>query len=142
MTSMHAPRAANNVDAYVGARIRERRQTLKISQEVLGNLLGVTFQQIQKYERGTNRVGAGRLWKLAKVLKVPVGFFYDGLEARGFDTELSVAETEQPPLYYEFQKTPDGIALMDAVSRISNDAVRKRILELARSLADEDPGST
>ena len=74
----HSPRAANPVDVHVGTRLRLRRQVLKMSQERLGNKLGVTFQQIQKYERGSNRVGASRLWKISQVLNVDVGFFLMG----------------------------------------------------------------
>jgi len=76
----HAPRSPNPIDVHVGTRVRLRRQVMKMSQEKLGDQLGVTFQQVQKYERGANRVGASRLWKMSQVLEVPVGFFYDGLE--------------------------------------------------------------
>jgi transcriptional regulator with XRE-family HTH domain len=79
MTSKHAPRSANPVDVHVGARVRLRRQILKMSQEKLGDQLGVTFQQVQKYERGTNRVGASRLWRLSQVLEVPISYFFEGM---------------------------------------------------------------
>ena len=77
-TSKHAPRAANPIDVHVGTRVRLRRKTMKMSQEQLGDQLGITFQQVQKYERGTNRVGASRLWKISQVLEVPIQYFYDG----------------------------------------------------------------
>jgi transcriptional regulator with XRE-family HTH domain len=74
------PREATNIDAHVGARVRLRRQWLKLSQEKLANALGITFQQVQKYERGDNRIGASRLYDMARALDVPVGYFFDGLD--------------------------------------------------------------
>ena len=131
---MHAPRSASFVDTHVGARIRLRRKILKMSQGKLGEILGVTFQQVQKYERGANRVGASRLWKLSQVLDVPVTFFFEGLsgevEADGF------AEGDQTPIVYDFLKSSEGVELAKAVSRIRSKSVRRQILELARSLAD------
>ena len=136
MQSKHAPRSANPVDVHVGTRLRLRRQVLKMSQERLGDSLGVTFQQIQKYERGANRVGASRLWKMSQVLSVPVEFFFEGLNT---DLPLEgVAEDEQRPIIYDFINSHDGVALAMAVSKIKSKPVRRRILELARSLADDD----
>ena len=133
MNSKHAPRAANPVDVHVGARIRLRRQVLKMSQERLGDQLGVTFQQVQKYERGTNRVGASRLWRLSQVLEVPVSYFFDGLTNEIEAGEFS--DNDQMPIVYDFINSSDGVALAKAVSQITNKAVRRQILELARSLA-------
>lgn len=137
MKSQHAPRSPNPVDLHVGTRVRLRRQILKMSQEKLGDQLGVTFQQVQKYERGANRVGASRLWRMSQVLDVPVSFFYDGLGGDMPSTEF--AEGDQTPIVYEFINSTDGVSLAMAVSKIKNKAVRRQILELARSLAaDED----
>ncbi len=137
MKSQHAPRSPNPVDLHVGTRVRLRRQVLKMSQEKLGDQLGVTFQQIQKYERGANRVGASRLWRMSQVLDVPVSFFYDGLGNEMPAT--SFGENDQTPVVYEFINSTDGVSLAMAVSKIKNKAVRRQILELARSLAaDED----
>ncbi len=133
--SKHAPRAANPIDVHVGTRIRLRRKTMKMSQEQLGEQLGVTFQQVQKYERGTNRVGASRLWRIAQVLGVSVSFFYDGLTDGITD---NVEDNTQSPIIYEFINSSDGIALATAVSQIENRAVRRQILELARSLAAQE----
>ena len=132
MTSMHAPRTANEVDMHVGKRIRERRQDLKMSQEKLGNSLGVTFQQVQKYERGTNRIGASRLFKLSQVMEVPIRYFYSGLAGV---VQSEVAEGEQPPLHYDVLNTPEGAELAEAFSRIKSKAVREQVLQLARTLA-------
>ncbi len=79
---MAATKRFGDVDGHVGRRIRERRRALGISQEKLGSALGISFQQIQKYEVGTNRVAAGRLWDIAKVLEVDVGYFFEGIERR------------------------------------------------------------
>lgn len=129
------PREANQVDAHVGSRVRLRRQLLKMSQEKLGDELGVTFQQVQKYERGANRIGASRLFSLSKVLDVPVNFFFEGIA--GVNAE-GVAEGGQSPIVYDFIQSADGVALAEAFSRIKTPKVRRRVLELVRSLADED----
>ena len=135
MTSPHAPRSPNPVDIHVGSRVRIRRKVLKMSQEKLGDSLGVTFQQVQKYERGSNRVGASRLFRMAQVMDVPVQYFFEGL---GMDnSDMSFAEDEQMPIVYDFIKSSDGVALAMAVSKIKSRAVRRRILELARSLSEE-----
>lgn len=131
----HAPRSPNPIDIHVGTRVRLRRQVMKMSQEKLGDQLGVTFQQVQKYERGANRVGASRLWKMSQVMEVPVGFFFDGLGEVGAVTEF--AEDDQLPIVYDFINSTDGVNLAKAVSQIKNKAVRRQILELARSLAKD-----
>ena len=135
MDKKHAPRSANPVDVHVGTRVRLRRQVLKMSQEKLGDQLGVTFQQVQKYERGANRIGASRLWKISDVLNVPINFFFDGLNDQTAQGEF--AENDQMPIVYDFINSPDGVALAKAVSQIKSKAVRRQILELARSLAND-----
>lgn len=130
------PRSASPIDLHVGTRIRIRRQLMNMTQEKLGESLGVTFQQVQKYERGTNRVGASRLWNISRVLDVPVSFFYDGLEDN--HEYAQVAENKQMPVVYDFINSSDGVAFAKAVSKIKNKAVRRQLLELARSLADDD----
>jgi len=137
MKSQHAPRSPNPVDIHVGSRVRLRRQLLKMSQEKLGDQLGVTFQQVQKYERGANRVGASRLWRIAQVMDVPVSFFYEGLGEEMPTAEF--AEGDQTPIVYDFINSTDGVSLAMAVSKIKSKGVRRQILELARSLAaDQD----
>jgi len=132
------PRSANPVDVHVGTRVRLRRQVMKMSQEKLGDQLGVTFQQVQKYERGANRVGASRLWKISQVLDVPVGFFFDGLGQTAGSAEF--AEDDQLPIVYDFINSSDGVALAKALAQIKSKSVRRQILELARSLAKESQG--
>ena len=135
MKSKHAPRSPNPVDIHVGSRVRLRRQVMKMSQEKLGDQLGVTFQQVQKYERGANRVGASRLYRMSQVLDVPVSFFFEGIS-----DDLPIddfKEGDQLPIVYEFINSTDGVNLAKAVSQIKNKAVRRKILELARSLAKD-----
>jgi transcriptional regulator with XRE-family HTH domain len=113
---------------------------MKMSQEKLGDQLGVTFQQVQKYERGTNRVGASRLWRLSQVLEVPVSYFFEGMTNQIEAGEFS--ENDQMPIVYDFINSSDGVALAKAVSQITNKAVRRQILELARSLAKDSADKT
>ena len=134
----HAPRAANPVDVHVGTRVRLRRQVRKMSQERLGDKLGVTFQQVQKYERGSNRIGASRLWKISEVLEVPINFFFDGLSDSFANGEF--AEDDQMPILYEFINSTDGVSLAKAVSQIRSKAVRRQLLELARAMAKDSMG--
>lgn len=134
MSSMHAPRSADPVDMYVGGRIRERRQYLSMSQETLGGLLGVTFQQVQKYERGANRVGAGRLWKIADVLQVSVAYFFEGVD--GGVTSDAFGEGRQVTFKHQTILSDEEREIVDTILKIKNPAVRKKVLELARSLAD------
>ena len=128
-------RRANPVDVHVGSRVRLRRMLLGMSQEKLGEHLGLTFQQIQKYEKGINRIGASRLFDLSRVLAVPVQFFYEELPvsgdgARGF--------AEQPESYaVEFLASREGLELNKAFARITDPRVRRSIVELVRSFAGE-----
>jgi transcriptional regulator with XRE-family HTH domain len=130
------PRGPNPIDIHVGARIRLRRQLLKMSQERLGDDLGVTFQQVQKYERGANRVGASRLYRLSRVLEVPVQFFFEGLGEKS--AASGMAEDDQTPLVYDFIQSADGVSLAESFSRIKDAKVRRRVLELVRTLAAEE----
>ncbi|PWE18923.1 transcriptional regulator [Marinicauda salina] len=130
------PRGPTAVDRHVGSRVRLRRQLLNMSQEKLGEELGVTFQQVQKYERGANRIGAGRLWMLARVLDVPVSFFYDGVaETIG---QAGFSEGDQTPIVDDFIQSADGVALAQAFAKIRDSKVRRRILDLVRTLAAEE----
>tara|TARA_R110002111_G_scaffold45711_1_gene82615 strand:- start:398 stop:817 length:420 start_codon:yes stop_codon:yes gene_type:complete len=129
------PRVPNPVDMHVGSRIRLRRQLMKMSQEKLGDELGVTFQQVQKYERGANRVGASRLYRLSRVLEVPIQFFFEDLS--DLPLVAGMAEGDQTPIVYNFIQSSDGVSLAEAFSRIGDAKVRRRVLELVRTLAAE-----
>ena len=127
-------RRANPVDVHVGTRVRLRRMLLGMSQEKLGEHLGLTFQQIQKYEKGINRIGASRLFDLSRVLAVPVQFFYEELPvsdgAGGF--------AEQPEGYaVEFLSSREGLELNKAFARITDPRVRRSIVELVRAYAGD-----
>ena len=127
---------ANPIDAQVGNRVRIRRMLIGMSQEKLGDLLGLTFQQVQKYEKGVNRIGAGRLFEIARILGVPIDFFYDGV-ASSADTLASAA----PPVM-EFVSSGEGLQLSLAFMKIKDAKVRKRVLDLVKSLAEEEEQKT
>src|SRR6201988_4210086 len=93
----------NPIDVHVGSRVRLRRALLGMSQEKLGEAIGLTFQQVQKYERGANRVGASRLYDLSRVLDVPVSFFFEDMPANGAESQKGLAEAEEP---YELERDP------------------------------------
>jgi transcriptional regulator with XRE-family HTH domain len=136
--------APSPVDVHVGARIREQRNKLGMSQEKLGDALKLTFQQIQKYERGVNRVGASRLYDLCRVFDVPADYFFEGLPE--FTAHPAFAQRRAAPAGYAFAEAqaglrdepdlpPDAAALLDGFSRITDPEVRKRVLDLVKSLA-------
>lgn len=131
---MNEDRTPNPVDVHVGSRVRLRRLLLGLSQDKLGEELGVTFQQVQKYERGANRIGASRLFRVSQVLGVPVSFFFEGLEA---GEVAGFAEGDQTPLIDDFINSSEGVALASAFAQIRDPAVRRKLLELARALAGE-----
>jgi len=126
---------ANPIDGQVGNRVRIRRMLIGMSQEKLGDLLGLTFQQVQKYEKGINRIGAGRLFEIARILDVPINFFYDGVGT----TSDGVGETSAPVM--EFVSSTEGLQLSLAFMKIKDPKVRKRVLDLVKSLAEEEADS-
>ena len=130
-------RHPNPVDLHVGARIRMRRKILGVSQERLAEDLGLTFQQIQKYERGANRVSASKLYEIAKSLQSSVGYFFEGLADT---TGEGVAESGEP-FVHDFLMTSEGLELAGLFPKIVRPKVRRRILELVRSMAEEDAAS-
>ena len=117
------------VDTHVGARIRSRRLMLNLSQTKLADALGLTFQQVQKYEKGTNRVGASRLAQIAEILQVPVSWFFEGsgLKARKSDGSENAID--------KFIATTDGVALVRAFTAIPDAKVRRAIVELIQRIA-------
>ena len=127
---------ANPIDAQVGNRVRIRRMLIGMSQEKLGDLLGLTFQQVQKYEKGVNRIGAGRLFEIARILGVPIDFFYDGVAS---SAENLASAT--PPVM-EFVSSGEGLQLSLAFMKIKDPKVRKRVLDLVKSLADEEESAS
>jgi len=129
-------KAPNPVDKHVGSRVRMRRLMLSLSQEKLGDALGLTFQQVQKYEKGTNRIGASRLQQISGILQVPVAFFFEGAPRLGADTK-SFSGAPAPTFVSEFMATSDGLALMKAFSDIRNAKLRRSIVHLVEQIAAE-----
>jgi len=130
-------RIANPVDKHVGSRIRMRRLMLGMSQEKLGNGLGLTFQQVQKYEKGTNRIGASRLQHISQLLQVPVPFFFEGApHVPGQPIGLGPAPS--PAYVFNFLATTDGLALTKAFMQIEQPGLRRRIVHLVEEIAGDD----
>lgn len=128
--------APHPTDIRVGQLLRERRMLMGMSQEQLGAMLGVTYQQVQKYERGTNRLGSSRLQDLCRVLSVPVGYFFDDpLQLQGL-TEGAAAFEPEVPVVSSAADGREPLDLLRAFSRIEDPLVRRRVLELVRALAD------
>ncbi len=138
---MIAKKAPNPIDKHVGSRVRMRRMMLGMSQEKLGNNLGLTFQQVQKYEKGTNRIGASRLQQISQILQVPVSFFFEGAPAvtiAGAVRADGVGEAPSPAYVSDFLATSDGLALTKAFMRIANSKLRRRIVDLVEQIATCD----
>jgi len=139
-------RRANPVDVHVGTRVRLRRMLLGMSQEKLGESLGLTFQQVQKYEKGVNRIGASRLFELAQILGVPVQYFYDDVPLPAVAGSADAAGVpgfgERPAESYvfDFLSTREGVELNKAFVRISDAKVRRAVVDLVRTLAGEETG--
>lgn len=128
----------NPVDVHVGSRVRLRRTMEKMSQEKLGEALGVTFQQIQKYEKGTNRIGASRMQQIAETLNVPISFFFEDVPGAVVDKKRSgMAEGDSSTYVVDFLSSAEGIELNRAFVKISNPAIRKKIIDMVRTLARE-----
>jgi transcriptional regulator with XRE-family HTH domain len=133
-------RRANPIDIHVGSRVRFRRMLLGMSQEKLGERLGLTFQQVQKYEKGINRIGASRLFDLAQVLGVSVQFFYEEApipESRAVMAAESPADGPDEHSIVEFLRSRDGLELNRAFVRIPDLKARRAIVDLVRSLAND-----
>lgn len=128
-----AKKAPNPIDKYVGSRVRMRRMMLGMSQEKLGNALGLTFQQVQKYEKGTNRIGASRLQQISGILQVPVSFFFEG--APDMPSRGEFSEAPSPVYVADFLATSDGLALTRAFMRIDDPKLRRKIVELVEQMA-------
>jgi transcriptional regulator with XRE-family HTH domain len=127
-------KAPNPVDKYVGSRVRMRRIMLGMSQEKLGEALGLTFQQVQKYEKGTNRVGASRIQQISEILQVPVSFLFEGGPSGAANTE-GFSEGTSPAYVSDFLATSEGLALTRAFTRITEAKLRRSIVELVEQIA-------
>jgi len=125
----------NPIDVHVGSRIRLRRNMLGLSQEKLGESLGITFQQIQKYEKGTNRVGASRLQAISSILNVPVSFFFEDAPGSASNTQAGFAEDNEATYVVDFLSSNEGVQLTRAFTKIADPKVRRKIIDLVKSLA-------
>ena len=134
-----AKKAPNPIDKHVGSRVRMRRMMLSMSQEKLGDALGLTFQQVQKYEKGTNRIGASRLQQISIILQVPVAFFFEGAPTLHTHSDGGgVKEAPSPAYVSDFLATSEGLALTKAFTRIKEPKLRRRIVDLVEQIAGED----
>lgn len=127
----------NPIDAHVGSQVKLRRAVVGMTQTDLANRLGITFQQVQKYENGANRISASRLYLIAKILNVPLESFFEGTEAviEAGPGAYEGAEDETVKRYEEFIRSPEGISLCKAFVSIDDPAVRKRMAALLKSIS-------
>jgi transcriptional regulator with XRE-family HTH domain len=134
---MSAIKTPNPVDMHVGSRVRLRRMMLAISQEKLAKALGLSFQQVQKYEKGANRIGASRLEQISRFLQVPVAFFFEGAS----DTSAvatSEEDTRSLALMNEFASSPDGLRLIQSFAQVEDADVRRRIVDLVQAIGSKN----
>jgi transcriptional regulator with XRE-family HTH domain len=134
---MMAKKAPNPTDRHVGARVRMRRMMLSMSQEKLGDALGLTFQQVQKYERGANRISASKLYEIARALRVSIAWFFEGLTDPTAEPVEGAEEAETSPFARSFLMSQEGVDLANLFPRLPQRRVRRRLVELVRSLVEE-----
>src|SRR6266567_9247242 len=132
-----AKKTPNPIDKHVGSRVRMRRMMLSMSQEKLGGALGLTFQQVQKYEKGTNRIGASRLQQISQILQVPVAFFFEGAPSLS-PLPDGMKDAPSPAYVSDFLATSEGLALTKAFTRIKEPKLRRRIVDLVEEIAEAD----
>jgi transcriptional regulator with XRE-family HTH domain len=127
-----AKKSPHSIDQYVGGRVRMRRQALGMSQSKLADAIGLTFQQVQKYEKGTNRMGSSRLMQIANVLEVPVTYFFEGAPG-----QAKISRTAPSPDFVtQFLSKEDGLALTRAFMRVRDAKVRRSIVHLVENIAE------
>ncbi|CAM5772241.1 transcriptional regulator [Labrys miyagiensis] len=131
-------KAPNPIDQHVGSRVRIRRVLTGMSQEKLGEALGLTFQQVQKYEKGTNRIGASRLQHIASILGVTISFFFEGLPSENSSARAQAMDESDTSHVIEFLSTTEGLQLNKAFARIKDPKVRRRVVDLVSTLSNEN----
>lgn len=129
------------VDTYVGGRLRARRRMLGMTQEKLGTALGLTFQQVQKYERGSNRIGSSRLFELSRLLTVPVSYFFDGFDDADGRVAAGMAENHQDSFEHDNLTSRETQDLLRYYYRIPNAKLRRRALDLIRAISETEAAS-
>jgi transcriptional regulator with XRE-family HTH domain len=130
-------RSPNPIDVHVGLQVRLRRKSLKISQEKLAESLGLTFQQVQKYERGANRISASKLYEIARALRVSIAWFFEGLGDPTAEPVDGAEDRDEPPFAHSFLMSQEGVDLANLFPRLPQRRVRRRLVELVRSLVEE-----
>jgi transcriptional regulator with XRE-family HTH domain len=133
-----AKRPLNPIDKHVGTRVRMRRMMLNMSQTTLGEALGITFQQVQKYEKGANRISASRLQQISLTLQVPVSFFFEGSPHVPGQHKGNGATAPSPAYVTDFLATSEGLALTTSFMRIKAPELRRRIVKLVEEIAGDD----
>jgi transcriptional regulator with XRE-family HTH domain len=123
-------------DTHVGNRVRMRRLMLGMSQAELADAIGVTFQQVQKYEKGMNRVSASRLQQVAQVLQVPIPFFFEGLPAPK-NTSKQITGAPSPAYAFDLLATSDGLSLVKFFTQIEDPTLRRRVVHLVEAIAGD-----
>ena len=131
---MASKKSPNPIDIHVGSRVRLRRMMLGMSQEKLGESLGITFQQVQKYEKGANRISASKLWDIARFFRVDIGYFFDGLTGAA---QPGMAEGEAEPFVHDFPATRQTIEIGRLAPRLSS-RQQKLVVDLMRELVEDD----
>ncbi len=126
------------IDVHVGARVKLRRLILGMSQEALGKSLGLTFQQIQKYEKGVNRIGASRIFELSRLLDVPIQYFYDDYGDAGVVSAPGFAENDVGENFMQLVSSPEGVELCRHYAEIKDPKVKKRVLDLVKTIAETE----
>lgn len=130
-----AKKTPHPVDVHVGGRVRLRRMLLGMSQDKLGEALGLTFQQIQKYEKGVNRIGASRVFEISRILDVPIQFLFDDFDGRS-GLSYGFAESDEDDAFMQLLHSPEGVQLCRHFADIGDPKVRRRVLDLVKTLAD------
>ncbi len=134
---MSNERSSTAIDAYVGRRLKQRREELGLSQEKLADFLGISFQQVQKYERGFNRVGASRLFQIGEALAVPTAYFFEGIEPQNRGSLAEDNNSPDPMNVASLLSAPGAMELLAEYAKVTSPQQRKKIVELVRLLAGE-----
>jgi transcriptional regulator with XRE-family HTH domain len=129
-------KSTGSIDKEIGSRVRMRRVSIGMSQEKLGDMLGLTFQQVQKYEKGMNRISVSRLVEIAKILSVDIHFFFNGIKSAR--SEPGFAEEGAPPYVSDMMSTPEGLQLVRTFTSIKSPKVRKSIVQLVAALGSQE----
>ena len=139
MTDALDERSPNPVDLHVGARVRMRRRLRGVSQEKLADSLGLTFQQVQKYERGANRISASKLYEIAAALQTPIAYFFEGLADPADVSDSAISpDGSSEQVVHDFLMTTEGLELAGLFPRLKRGRLRRRLLDLVRAIVEED----